>query len=292
MSRNNSISVVIPNYNGRALLEKNIPPLLKALHKSEKDFEIIVSDDASTDDSVAFLQQNFPAIKVISAPKNNGFSVTINKGIMAAEKDLVLALNSDVVLHEDYFIPQFKYFDAADTFGVMGWIDTENGDRIQDAAKYPEWKISQVKATKNYLISTKLLSNLGKKEVIMEGSGSTEALSFPQRLRELRQRRNWSQGQLAKKAGIDTQRISKYERGLASPPLEALVGIARVLEVSVDYLLTGKGYGVQRMNNPKLLERLEGMETLPQESQETLISVLDSFIKRYKFEQLARSLDG
>jgi transcriptional regulator with XRE-family HTH domain len=111
--------------------------------------------------------------------------------------------------------------------------------------------------------------------------------SFPERLRRLRRERDWSQGQLAQKIGIDTQRISKYERGLSSPPLDLLVQIAGVLEVSLDYLLTGKANGATRLKNAKLIERIEQLEKLPGEYQETLISVLDSFIKRHKFEELA-----
>lgn len=110
---------------------------------------------------------------------------------------------------------------------------------------------------------------------------------FPEQLRRLRRNRDWSQGQLAHKVGIDTQRISKYERGLSSPSLDILVQIARVLEVSLDYLLTGKANDAERLKNAKLIERIEELEKLPGEYQETLISVLDSFIKRYKFEELA-----
>jgi glycosyltransferase involved in cell wall biosynthesis len=52
-----SISVVIPNYNGKHLLEKNLPFVFQALKSSHiTDFEIIISDDASKDDSVAFVK--------------------------------------------------------------------------------------------------------------------------------------------------------------------------------------------------------------------------------------------
>ena len=111
---------------------------------------------------------------------------------------------------------------------------------------------------------------------------------FPQRLRRLRRDRDWSQGQLAQKIGIDKQRISKYERGLSSPPLDILIQIAYSLDVSLDYLLTGKTNGAEKLKNARLIERIEELEKLPGEYQETLISVLDSFIKRYKFEELAQ----
>jgi len=113
--------------------------------------------------------------------------------------------------------------------------------------------------------------------------------SFPERLRLLRRKKDWSQGRLAQKVNIDAQRISKYERGLSTPPLDVLVGIARALGVSLDYLLTGKSYGADKVKNPLLIEKIEEVDELPSEYQQTLISVLDSFVKRYKFEILASS---
>lgn len=118
---------------------------------------------------------------------------------------------------------------------------------------------------------------------------SNIALLFSERLRQLRKNRDWSQGQLAQKVHIDTQRISKYERGLSTPTLETLVGISKALEVSLDYLLVGKSYGADKVKNPQLIEKIEEVDELPGEYQQTLISVLDSFVKRYKFEKLANS---
>ena len=122
----------------------------------------------------------------------------------------------------------------------------------------------------------------------MKDKQNNISTSFPQRLRRLRRYRDWSQGQLAQKIGIDKQRISKYERGLTSPPLNILIQIAHSLEISLDYLLTGKTNGAEKLKNARLIERIEELEKLPGEYQETLISVLDSFIKRYKFEELAQ----
>jgi GT2 family glycosyltransferase len=132
-----SISVVIPNYNGKTLLEQNLPHVIEALQKSGMEYEIIISDDASTDNSVAFVKQNYPFIYLITSQSNQGFSVTINKGIMASTCDLVFALNSDVQVSPEYFQSQLKYFEAKDTFGVMGRIIGMDNDTIQDGAKYP-----------------------------------------------------------------------------------------------------------------------------------------------------------
>lgn len=145
-----SVSVVLPNYNGRYLLEKNLPSVIKALERESIVYEIIIPDDASTDDSVEFIKQNFPTIKIITSAVNEGFSKNANKGIAAAQYALILLLNTDVRLKEDYFSQQWKYFDDPETFGVMGSIWSEDGKTLMDAGKYPLWKGSQLKTTVNF----------------------------------------------------------------------------------------------------------------------------------------------
>ena len=133
-----SVSVVIPNYNGKSLLEENLPTVFLALKKLENsDFEVVVADDASTDDSVSFLRAVYPQVVLIENRKNLGFSGNINSGLKAASKDLILALNSDVKLDENYFLDQMKYFAQQDVFGVMGTIMDPRNSKITDTAKYP-----------------------------------------------------------------------------------------------------------------------------------------------------------
>lgn len=151
-----SISVVIPNYNGKHLLEANLPSVFSALKFAQINYEVIVIDDASTDDSIMFIQQHYPDIKLLVNESNKGFSPTINKGIFAAMHELILALNSDVQLTENYFIDQLKYFEASDTFGVMGKIVGLDGSRIQDGAKYPKTGFKGIKTTINYIPVTEV----------------------------------------------------------------------------------------------------------------------------------------
>ncbi len=149
-----SISVVIPNYNGKHLLEANLPSVIEALKFAQVNYEVIVIDDASFDDSVAFIQNDYPTVKLLINQSNMGFSPTINKGIFTAQFDLILALNSDVQLSVDYFMEQLKYFDDKDTFGVMGKIVDMpglEGAKIQDGAKYPKVSFKGIKTTYNYI---------------------------------------------------------------------------------------------------------------------------------------------
>ena len=104
-----SISVVIPNYNGSKLLEQNLPSVYEALNNAKTDFEIIITDDCSTDSSVTFIRQNYPLVRLVINEKNQGFSASCNKGIALANKDLILLLNTDIELNKDFFESQFMF---------------------------------------------------------------------------------------------------------------------------------------------------------------------------------------
>lgn len=151
-----SISVVIPNYNGKDLLKRNLPHVYRALDTSGiTDYEIIVADDYSKDGSVEFLLKEFPGVLVIAHPGNFGFAVNTNSGIFASSKDLVLVLNSDVELTEGFFIPLLHYFDRPNTFGVMSRIIALDSDHVQDGAKYPDYSYARIGSTTNYRSSEK-----------------------------------------------------------------------------------------------------------------------------------------
>lgn len=147
-----SISVVIPNYNGKELLAQNIPLVYRALVSSQiNDYEIIISDDHSSDDSVAFIKNNYPDIVLISNPVNKGFGGNANNGLLAATKDLVFILNTDVELTEGYFKTLLFLFERPDTFGVMGRITGLDSEQIQDGAKYPDYSFGRIGGTLNYI---------------------------------------------------------------------------------------------------------------------------------------------
>ncbi len=152
MERQTGISVVIPNYNGRQLFPHTLPTVMHALQENDFPFEVIVADDASTDDSIEWLQKYFPSIRILPAEKNGGFSVTANRGIRAAIHPWVFLLNSDVKLEPDYFRHVLPYTTRAGVFGVMGRIVGWEDDVIQDGAKYPIFHGVKIKTSGNYLL--------------------------------------------------------------------------------------------------------------------------------------------
>jgi len=121
----------------------------------------------------------------------------------------------------------------------------------------------------------------------MKDKESTLSKDFPRKLKELRTKKGWSQGQLGQKIGADLQRISKYERGVMWPTMELMVRLAKVFDVSVDYLIREeKNVAISKIKNQELLHKIEEINGLPEEDQNTIISFLDAFIKRRKFEAL------
>lgn len=147
-----SVSIIIPNYNGRHLLEKYLPFTLQAIHQAEVEFEVIVIDDCSSDDSLAYLRDNYPFVKLIQNAVNKGFSFSCNRGIEAAQMDLALILNSDVKLSPNYFEHLWACFESGNTFGVMGRIIDMDGTRIQDAARMPKGNVFKLKTAWFYYL--------------------------------------------------------------------------------------------------------------------------------------------
>ncbi len=113
------VSIVIPNYNGRDLLKKNLPKVIKAQkNKKNQILEVIVVDDGSFDDTVSFMKENFPDVKLIKHTKNRGFSASVNTGARTSKGDLICLINNDVVPEENFLEETHKHFRDKSVFAV------------------------------------------------------------------------------------------------------------------------------------------------------------------------------
>ena len=92
-------TVCIANYNGRGLLRDCIDSILAQTFAS--GIEILVHDDASTDDSVAWLLQHYPQVSVLASERNVGFCIGNNRMAAAASAPFLLLLNNDAALLPD-----------------------------------------------------------------------------------------------------------------------------------------------------------------------------------------------
>jgi GT2 family glycosyltransferase len=127
------ISIVIPTYNGKALLIKYLPSVVAACDRySINNTEIIIVDDASKDETVKYLKSNYPRIKIIEHSTNQGFSCTSNDGILSAKNRIVVLLNSDVHLSENFlkFLPE--HFEGDEIFAVRPGLKSSINDGGDD----------------------------------------------------------------------------------------------------------------------------------------------------------------
>lgn len=106
-------SIVIPNWNGKDLLEKNLPAVLAAAGAEE----VIVADDGSTDGSIEFLKDNFPQIKVVEHERL-GFVGNCNLGVKNVCGDIIILLNTDVMPEKDFLKPLEDDFNDPKVFAV------------------------------------------------------------------------------------------------------------------------------------------------------------------------------
>ncbi|OAQ40463.1 family 2 glycosyl transferase [Pedobacter psychrophilus] len=150
------LSIILPNYNGKHLFEKYFEKNLEIFKSLKCKYEIIIVDDASTDNSVSFLKKNYnDKITIIEKKENGGFSKTCNIGIHASKFEIIFLLNTDVLLTPNYFQTIFKCFEKEDTFGVMGRIIGMNDDIIQDSARLPIISGKKIKPSHFFYIDDK-----------------------------------------------------------------------------------------------------------------------------------------
>lgn len=102
-------AVVILNWNGRKLLEEFLPSVVQ--YTTYSDVEIIVADNGSTDDSLAFLQSAYPQVIRIVLPENYGFARGYNKALEFVNAEYFILLNSDVEVTLGWLMPVLDYLD-------------------------------------------------------------------------------------------------------------------------------------------------------------------------------------
>lgn len=93
------LSIIIVNWNGKKWLNR----LLSSLSiQSYKPIEIIVVDNGSTDESVSFIKERYPRVKVVKNGRNLGFAGGVNSGIKKVRSGLVLLINNDTWVEENF----------------------------------------------------------------------------------------------------------------------------------------------------------------------------------------------
>ena len=110
-----SVAVVILNWNGKKYLEQFLPALLASSYVNKR---IIVADNASTDQSVSFLQEHFPEVEIIENLTNEGFAKGYNSALKKIASDYYVLLNSDVEVTARWIEPVIDLMESDHSIGA------------------------------------------------------------------------------------------------------------------------------------------------------------------------------
>jgi GT2 family glycosyltransferase/glycosyltransferase involved in cell wall biosynthesis len=124
-------TVVIPNWNGRELLEKYLPSVVQALSGNPQN-EVVVVDNGSTDGSAEFVRRTFPNVKLLALERNLGFGGGSNAGFRAARNDIVVLLNSDMRVERGFLEPLLHSFTGAKVFAVACQIFFSDPEKLRE----------------------------------------------------------------------------------------------------------------------------------------------------------------
>ncbi len=137
------VSIIIVNYNTKDFLYN----CLKSVYEQTNDleYEVIVSDNGSTDGSLQMLSEQFPAVKVVANNQNLGFGAANNRALDIAQGKYIFYLNSDTLLLNNAAKMFFDYFESHDdgNLGAIGanLLDNEN-HVIHSSGTFAGYKLS------------------------------------------------------------------------------------------------------------------------------------------------------
>jgi GT2 family glycosyltransferase len=121
-----TVCLAILNYNGRKHLEALLPSAVVAANNYTGKCSILVLDNRSTEPDVAWIKRTFPSLRVEEAPEND-FLYSYNWLLPQLQEDIVVLLNNDLRLKDDFILPLIGHFSNSDVFAVSAtsrdWSD-------------------------------------------------------------------------------------------------------------------------------------------------------------------------
>ncbi len=133
------LSIIIVNWN----VKEDLVNCLQSIQKNpaSEPFEIIVVDNASTDDTVEAVRMNFPDVIVIANDKNRGFAAANNQGIKRAVGKYIFLLNPDTIVHPDSLDILVKFMDENSDVGACGpQLLNKDGTIQPSARRFPTFR--------------------------------------------------------------------------------------------------------------------------------------------------------
>lgn len=167
------VSIIIVNWNTKDFLKDCLSSIQKGT--GGLSYEVIVVDNSSSDDSIKFIEDNFPNIKLIMNSINTGFAGACNQGASSAMGEYLFFLNPDTILEEDSIkkLVEFTEKPISARLGAVGPQLLNRDGTIQNSVRrFPNLKDFLVRDT----ILKKLLPLKGKDRLIYNLSSQTPSI--------------------------------------------------------------------------------------------------------------------
>lgn len=131
-------SILIPNYNGQELLDEYLPSVFDAARSCSDQYEVIIVDDGSKDQSVDLLRRKYPEALVLVNAQNVGFGESVNRGVKACKNHIVVLLNNDVMVEKYFFEPLLRHFAQKRIFAAVakGLIEQDGVVKNESVTRY------------------------------------------------------------------------------------------------------------------------------------------------------------
>jgi O-antigen biosynthesis protein len=154
------VSIVIPSWNGRVLLERYLPTVVRAASAFEstcgRPAEVIVADDASDDDTCEWLSAHYPRVRLERAAVRAGFAPTANRGVRASRCGLVYLVNNDVALGVAALPPLAAHFGSSPSqsqvFAVASQVYDYDTGRLSGAGQLGEFRRGFIGIHRRYFV--------------------------------------------------------------------------------------------------------------------------------------------
>jgi GT2 family glycosyltransferase len=132
------VSIVILNWNGQKYLEQFLPFVMASTYSN---FTVVVADNASTDNSIPFLQSYYPLIKILELKKNYGFAKGYNEALKDVEGDYYVLLNSDVEVMPSWIEPVVEMMENNKSIGACQpkLLQQQNKDHFEYSGACGGW---------------------------------------------------------------------------------------------------------------------------------------------------------
>jgi len=124
-------AIVILNWNGKQLLEQFLPSIITF----SSEATIYVADNASTDDSIAFVKEQFPEVKIVVNQENGGYAKGYNDALQSIKADIYCLINSDIEVTKNWLPPILNVFSSEENTAIIQpkLLDFKNKSKFEYA---------------------------------------------------------------------------------------------------------------------------------------------------------------